>query len=88
MLKSPVTNTLVTCAGKLELFVQVNTCAGLVKPTANEPKSLLVGLMLGCPPSAVSANSMYSRSFSWGVMEPATHSDGKLFAGELLLPST
>ena len=71
-------------ATKLELLVQVKVCDGLRKPTASEPKSWVVGLRVGWPPSPVSSKSMYSSSFSCGVIAPATHSVGKDWLGELL----
>src|SRR5665213_1005462 len=77
MLKSPVAVADFTELAKLELLVQVKVLTGLVKLTAWEPKSCVRGTSEGWPPSSVSSKSMYSRSFSWGVIGPPTHSDGK-----------
>ena len=88
-LKSPVVSAADTWEAKLELLVQVKVSTGLAKPIASDPKSCVVGASVGWPPSSVNSKSMYSSSFSWGVMAvlPA-HSTGKYSLGTLPPPST
>jgi hypothetical protein len=87
-LKSPLAEAKVICEAKLELLVQVKAMGAVVKPTGSDPKSCVVGASDGCPPSSVSSKSMYSSSFSCGVIDPVVHSLGKDVLGELLPFST